>query len=151
MNKIKEAIKTNNGKLVYVCQLENEDGGKLQLFYSDYSKKIQFESNEFSFDRYNIFELNSESHKIAKEIFLTHLQTEVKEKLLELKQLELVLDELGLKEVIRKTIIDNSSMLLDTKEKIINESIENTNRLIDERVRPIARKKSRAGDNNDNK
>ena len=74
-------------------------------------------------------------------MFLTYLQAEVKTRLLELKQLELVLDELGLKEVIRKTIVDNSSMLLNTKEEIIKESIENTNKLIEEQVRPIARKK----------
>ena len=57
------------------------------------------------------------------------------------KDEEKVLDELGLKEVIRKTIVDNSSMLLNTKEEIIKESIENTNKLIEEQVRPIARKK----------
>ena len=74
-------------------------------------------------------------------MFLTYLQAEVKTRLLELKQLELVLDELGLKEVIRKTIVDNSSMLLNDKEEIIKESIENTNKLIDERVISIARKK----------
>lgn len=139
MNKIKEAVKTESGKLVYVVQLEQESGAKLQL-YIDYQNKVHFDSNEFSFARYDTFDMSKESNRVAKEIFLTYLQAEVKSRLLELKQLELILDELGLKEVIRKTIVDNSCVLLETKEDIIKESIDNTNKLIDERVRPIARK-----------
>ena len=140
MNKIKEAIKTDYGKLKYVIQLEQGEDNKLQL-YIDSNNKIYFDSNRYSFNNYETFDLSSETHKVAKEMFLTYLQAEVKTRLLELKQLELVLDELGLKEVIRKTIVDNSSMLLNTKEEIIKESIENTNKLIEEQVRPIARKK----------
>ena len=139
MNKIKEAIKTDYGKLKYVVQLE-QGNNKLQL-YVDNSNKIYFEDNRYCFSNYEIFDLSSDAHKVAKEIFLTHLQAEVKTRILELKQLELILDELGLKEVIRKTIVDNSSMLLETKEEIIKESIENTNKLIEEQVRSIARKK----------
>ena len=138
MNKIKEAIKTDGGKLKYVVQLE-QDNNKMQL-YIDNSNKIFFSSDEWTFNRCQTFDLSNESNRIAKEVFLTHLQAEVKTRILELKQLELVLDELGLKEVIRKTIVDNSSILLETKDEIIKESIENTNRLIEEQVRPIARK-----------
>lgn len=138
MNKIKEAIKAEGGKLKYVVQLE-QDNNKMQL-YIDSTNAIHFSSDEWTFNRCQTFDLSIESNRIAKEVFLTHLQTEVKTRLLELKQLELVLDELGLKEVIRKTIVDNSSILLNTKEEIIKESIENTNKLIEERVRPIARK-----------
>lgn len=139
MNKIKEAIKTDNGKLKYTIKLEQEkDSFEL---YIDSSNKIYFSSNSYSsFNSYPTFNMNEEAHKVAKEIFLTYLQAEVKTRLLELKQLELVLDELGLKEVIRKTIVDNSSMLLDCKNAIIEESIKNTNDLINKRVRPIARK-----------
>lgn len=141
MNKIKEALKTEYGKLIYTIQLEQDEENNLQLYIGS-DNKIRFESNRYSsFDSYPIFDLNNEAHRVAKEVFLTYLQAEVKTRLLELKQLELVLDELGLKNVIRNTIIDNSSMLLETKEEIIKESIENTNRLIEEQVRPIARKK----------
>lgn len=142
MNKIKEAVKTDNGKLKYVIQLEQEANNKLFL-YLDSQNRIYFDSNCYAFDRYTIFDINTEGHKVAKEIFLTYLQAEVKTKLLELKQLELILDELGLKEVIRKTIIDNSSTLLESKEEIIKESIENTNKIIESRVRPIAIKKKK--------
>ncbi len=140
MNKIKEAIKTDYGKLKYVIQLEQDENNKLQL-YIDSNNEIYFDSNKYNFNNYETFDLSSETHKVAKEVFLTYLQAEVKTRLLELKQLELVLDELGLTEVIRKTIVDNSSMLLNTKEEIIKESIENTTKLIEEQVRPIARKK----------
>ena len=37
-------------------------------------------------------------------------------------------------------------MLLETKEEIIKESIKNTNKLIEEQVRPIARKKKKKED-----
>lgn len=145
MNTIKEAIKTDYGKLKYVVQLEQGTNKKLQL-YIDNNNKIYFDDNRYSFSNYETFDFSTEAHRVAKEIFLTYLQAEVKTRLLELKQLELVLNELGLKEVIRQTIVDNSSMLLETKEEIIKESIENTNRLIEEQVRPIARKKNKKKD-----
>ena len=128
--KIKEAIKTNDGKLIYVmeCQ-QGEEGEKLQLYINS-KNEICFGSNRYVFDNYATFKVNDDAHKIAKEIFLTYLQAYVKTRLLELKQLELILDELGLKEVIRRTIVDNSSMLLETKEEIIDASIEHTQRLI---------------------
>ena len=85
MNKIREGIKTDYGKLKYVVQLEQDDN-KLQL-YIDNSNKIYFESNSYNFDRYETFDLSSETHKVAKEMFLTYLQAEVKTRLLELKQL----------------------------------------------------------------
>lgn len=139
MRNIKEAIKTDNGKLKYTVKLE-QDKDSFEL-YIDSSNHIYFTSNSYSsFNSYPTFNLNEEAHRVAKEIFLTYLQAEVKTRLLELKQLELVLDELGLKEVIRKTIIDNSSFLIANKNEIIEESIKNTNKLIDERVIKIARK-----------
>ena len=172
MNKIKEAVKVNNGKLVYVVQLTTEqDDQKLQLYYDESRYNgvgIRFEDSQYNFNRYNVFDIKSEGHRIAKEIFLTHLQAEIKTKILELKQLELVLDELGLVGVIRKTISENATMLLDVKDEIIEETIkatdkiienktnkkvlkelekvkEETDKLVDakieEQVRPIARKK----------
>ena len=179
MNKIKEAVKVNNGKLVYVVQLTTEkDNMKLQLYYDDsnYNKAgIRFETNEWNFNSYNVFDINSEGHRIAKEIFLTHLQAEIKTKILELKQLELVLDELGLVGIIRKTISENATILLDVKDEIIEETIKATDKIIEkqtskkvlkaleknkketekmidakieEQVRPIARKKINKKENN---
>ena len=69
-----------------------------------------------------------------KEIFLTHLQAEIKTKILELKQLELVLDELGLVGVIRKTISENATMLLDVKDEIIEETIKATDKIIEKKT-----------------
>lgn len=140
MNTIKEAIKTDYGKLKYVIQLNTEGRKEKLQLYIDNNNKIYFDSNEYSFTNYPVFDINTDAHKVAKEIFLTYLQAEVKTKLLELKQLELVLDELGLKEVIRETIIDNSSILIENRNEIIEESIKQSNKLIDERVRKYARK-----------
>lgn len=165
-NKIIEAVKTDCGKLKYTVRLEQDNKHHFEIYINN-QNEICFESNRFrDFDSYPIFNINKEGHRVAKEIFLTYLQAEVKTRLLELKQLELVLDELGLKKVIRQTIIDNSSMLLNTKEEIIKESIDNTNKLIDKRldeveetigevveekieenIRPIARKKKKGNSN----
>lgn len=138
MNRIREAVKVNNGKLVYVVQLTTENGNeKLQLYYNEgnYSNSgIRFEDNAFAFDRYNVFDIRTEGHRIAKEIFLTHLQTEIKTKILELKQLELVLDELGLVGVIRKTISENATILLDVKDEIIEETIKATDKIIENKT-----------------
>ena len=172
MSKIKEAVKVNNGKLIYVVQLTTDkDNMKLQLYYDDsqyHESGIRFETNEYMFKEYNVFDIRSEGHRIAKEIFLTHLQAEIKTKILELKQLEIVLDELGLIGVIRKTISENATILLDVKDEIIEETIKATDKIIEkqtskkvlkaleknrketekiidskieEQVRPIARKK----------
>lgn len=35
MNKIQEAVKVNNGKLVYVVQLTTKNNEKLQLYYEE--------------------------------------------------------------------------------------------------------------------
>ena len=138
MNRIREAVKVNNGKLVYVVQLTTENGNeKLQLYYNEgnYSNNgIRFEDNAFAFDRYNVFDIRTEGHRIAKEIFLTHLQAEIKTKILELKQLELVLDELGLVGVIRKTISENATILLDVKDEIIEETIKATDKIIENKT-----------------
>ena len=138
MNKIKEAIKVNDGKLIYVVQLTTENGNqKLQLYYDESRYNgggLRFEDNAYHFERYNVFDLRSEGHRIAKEIFLTHLQTEIKTKILELKQLELVLDELGLVGVIRKTISENATMLLDVKDEIIEETIKATDKIIEKKT-----------------
>lgn len=82
-------------------------------------------------------------------MFLTHLQTEVKARLLELKQLELILDDLGLIGIIRKTLVDNGSLLIDQKDDIVREAVEKSTdlikqeaeKIIDERVIGIAKKK----------
>ncbi len=139
MSKIREAVKVNNGKLVYVIQLTTDSGNeKLQLYFNDGSSYgsagIRFEDNAYSFDRYNVFDIRSEGHRVAKEIFLTHLQAEVKTKLLELKQLELVLDELGLVGVMRKTISENATILLNVKDEIIEETIKATDEIIEKKT-----------------
>ena len=138
MNQIKEAVKVNNGKLVYVVQLTTENGNqKLQLYYDESKYNgagIRFEDNHYNFSNYNVFDIRSEGHRIAKEIFLTHLQAEIKTKILELKQLELVLDELGLVGVIRKTISENATMLLDVKDEIIEETIKATDKIIEKKT-----------------
>ncbi|MEG0737438.1 MAG: hypothetical protein RR441_11250, partial [Longicatena sp.] len=135
MNKqvIKEAMHINDGKMKYCVVLEQ---GKNKVFvYINNYNKLHFESNRY-FDLIN-FELSEDVHVIAKEMFLTHLQAEVKTRLLELKQLEMILDELGLMGIIRKTLVDNGSLLIDQKDDIIKETIERSTELIGENEKKL--------------
>lgn len=142
---VKETMIVNNGKMKYCVVLEQEENKV--CIYINSSNELHFETNRyFNFIQ---FELNNEVHKIAKEMFLTHLQTEVKARLLELKQLELILDDLGLIGIIRKTLVDNGSLLIDQKDDIVREAVEKSTdlikqeaeKIIDERVIGIAKKK----------
>lgn len=133
---IKETMIVNGGKMKYCVMLEQEKNKV--CIYVNSNNELHFETNRY-FD-FIQFELNNEVHKIAKEMFLTHLQTEVKTRLLELKQLELILDELGLIGVIRKTLIDNGSLLIDQKDDIVKETIERSSELIKQSEKKINKK-----------
>ena len=130
MNKhiVKEAMIVDDGKMKY-CVILKQSESEVNLYINS-RNELHFESNRY-FNHVN-FELGNDVHKIAKEMFLTHLQTEVKSRLLELKQLEMILDELGLIGIIRKTLVDNGSLLIDQKDDIIKETVERSTALIEE-------------------
>lgn len=140
---IKECMRVYNGKLKY-CIIMDQENKKICIFI-DSSNNIRFEDNRYC--ELLDFNFKKESHKVAKEIFLTCLQAEVKTRLLELRQLELILDQLGLTGIIRNTLVENSTMLISQKEEIIKESINRSEKLIDEKIekniRPIAKRKAK--------
>lgn len=141
MRKYNEKMIVNNGKMIYAISLKEksnqsendrnyiyiEDG---QIYFSDrwYSNAVEFNFND-------------EAHKIAKEIFVSQLQVDIKRRILELKQLEEIFDDIGLKECISDSIVNNSKILLKLKEQVINETKNEINDAIKEQVKPIARKK----------
>ena len=117
MKEIKEAIKIRNGKPLYVIQMSDGDkGSKMQIYIRD--GEVYFEGEEYGFKNYAVYDLNDEAHAIAKEMFLSSLQVCVKNRILELRQLETILDELGLVSVVRATLDNNVSRLLPQRGKI---------------------------------
>lgn len=141
MRKYNEKMIVNNGKMIYAISLKEKSNQSEsdrnyiyiengQIYFSDrwYSNAVEFNFND-------------EAHKIAKEIFVSQLQVDIKRRILELKQLEEIFDDIGLKECISDSIVNNSKILLKLKEQVINETKNEINDAIKEQVKPIARKK----------
>lgn len=141
MRKYNEKMIIRNGKMIYAISLKDKssqnkedrnhiliDDGKVYFSDSWYSSAVEFNFND-------------EAHRIAKEIFVSQLQVDIKRRILELKQLEEIFDDIGLKECISDSIVNNSKILLELKEQVINETKNEINDAIKEQVKPIARKK----------
>lgn len=151
MKKYNEKMIVRDGKLIYAISLSDKndknsnrthiliDNGKVYFSNSWYSDSLEFNFND-------------DAHKIAKEIFVSQLQVDIKRRILELKQLEEVFNDIGLKECLGNAIYDNSQRILEMKKEIkkdlrkdikkIEDKIEEkTVEVIEEKVRPIARYK----------
>ena len=144
MKKYNEKMIIRNGNMVYAIALKDKsnsdndrnhiviDNGKVYFSDSWYSDAVEFDFND-------------EAHRIAKEIFVSQLQTDIKRRILELKQLEEIFNDIGLKECISDSIVNNSKILLELKKEVKKElkkeTKEEINTAIEEQVRPIARKK----------
>lgn len=148
MKKYNEKMIVRNGKMIYAISLRDKNNTKSskshiliengKVYFSDswYSDAIEFDFSD-------------EAHKIAKEIFVSQLQVDIKRRILELKQLEEIFNDLGLKECLGNAIYDNSQRILEMKKeikkdlrkdikKIENKIEEKTVEVIEEKVRPIA-------------
>ena len=119
---LKEKSSTNNDRIYIVI-----DNGKVYFTDSWYSGAVEFDFND-------------EAHKIAKEIFVDQLKTDIKRRVLELKQLEEIFEDLNLKECFDNVLIDNTKRILESENKI-DKKID---RKIEEQVKPITRKKSKS-------
>lgn len=151
MKKYNEKMVIRNGKMVYAISLEdknNKNSDRSHIIIND--GKVYFSDSWYSGSVE--FNFNDDAHKIAKEIFVSQLQVDIKRRILELKQLEEIFDNLGLKECLGNSIYDNSQKILEMKKeitkdlkkdikKIENKIEEKTIEVIEENVRPIARKK----------
>lgn len=141
MRKYNEKMIIRNGKMIYAISLKDKssqnkedrnyvliDDGKVYFTDCWYSGAVEFNFND-------------EAHRIAKEIFVSQLQVDIKRRILELKQLEEIFNDIGLKECISDSIANNSKILLELKEQVLNETKNEINNAIKEQVKPIARKK----------
>ena len=156
MKKYNETMIVRNGKLTYAVNLnENTKGDRGTYIYMD-NGKIYF--NQDSWISSNEFNFNNETHRIAKEIFINQLQTDIKTRVLELKQLQEVFNELNLSECLQDIIPTSAKMLEDVKKEVyqkldnkvidINKSLEEkVEQQINENIKPIARKRKKKVEN----
>lgn len=115
--KIKETIRTADGKLQYCLQITQGEA-KMQVYIRN--GEIYFESCNYGFNSYPVFDFNNEAHELAKRVFVNSLKTDVQNKLMELKQLEVILDQIGLKDIITDDI-KKGGFLLTIKNKLLGE------------------------------
>ena len=143
MKKYNEKMIVRNGKMIYAISLKdknNSDSNRSHILIQD--GKVYFSDNWYS--NSVEYDFNDEAHKIAKEIFVSQLQVDIKRRILELKQLEEIFNELGLKECLGNAIYDNSQRILEMKKKnkkdLRKDIKQKTIEAIEENVKPIARK-----------
>ena len=132
--KYNEKIVIRDGKLVYAIQLLDRNN---KNYITIRDGKIYFTDSWYS--SIENFDFGNEAHKIAKEIFMQQLQTDIKTKIAELKLLEEVFKNINLQECIGTVIPDSSKILLEAKKDIEAE----VTKQIEEQVKPIARKKKK--------
>ena len=141
MRKYNEKMIVNNGKMIYAISLKEKsnqrESGRNYIYIKD--GQIYFSDSWYS--NAVEFDFNDEAHRIAKEIFVSQLQVDIKRRILELKQLEEIFDSIDLKECISDSIVNNSKILLELKKEVIKETKNEINDAIKEQVKPIARKK----------
>ena len=138
--KYNEKIIIRDGKLAYAIQLlENNKKNYITIRNGE----IYFTDSWYS--SLEDFDFGNEAHKIAKDIFMQQLQTDIKSKIGELKLLEEVFKSINLQECIGTVIPDSSKILLEAKKDIEAE----VTKQIEEQVKPIARTKKRAKESSD--
>ena len=166
--KPEEVMIIRNGKPTFAVKL------KVSNKKSDRDTYVYIENGEIRFNNDNWFRdmddfnAGEESHAIAKEMFVSQLQTTIRNKILELKQLESLFKELDMQNYLGTTLSDNQMFLTDVKglieenakeidavkkqianaeERIIDveEIKEISAKTVEESVRPIARKNIKEG------
>lgn len=163
--KPKEVMIIRNGKPTFAVKLNvsNNKSDRATYVYID-SGEIKF-NNDSWFSDMDDFDAGEESHAIAKEIFVSQLQTTIRNKILELKQLESLFIELDMQNYLGTTLSDNQMLLTNVKglleEEIdavkkqladvegqiidVEEVKEISAQTVEENVRPIARKNAKVG------
>lgn len=120
--KIEETIVIRNDKMVYAVRLASKlegEGSRLENrnpYLIAESGKIKYIDSLYG--NKSEFNFADEVHQVAKEVFISNLQASIKEEILQLKQLELVLSELGLKECIGDTLEQSATFLQKVKKAI---------------------------------
>lgn len=119
MKKIEETMCIRNNKMIYAVRLAPKlegEGSRIEnrnpyLIVED--GKIKYIDRLY--DGKSEFNFQDDVHMVAKEIFISGLRTAIKEQILQLKQLELILEEMGLSETIGNTIQESATFLQKVK------------------------------------
>ena len=154
--KYNETMIVRDGKLAYAIILDNKSNGNHSTYIYIRDGKIYFSQDSwFTSTR---FDFEDETHRISKEIFVNQLQTDIKTRVLELKQLQEVFNELDLAECLDDIIPTSAKLLGELKQdmylaldekfvqinKNLDEKVENQ---IEENVKPIARRRKKKAEN----
>lgn len=125
--KINEKMIIRGGKLIYAVSLAekvNEENRGNNAYI--YTQKGEVRFDDGWMERHE-FDFQNESHQLAKEIFVTELQADIKRRILELKQLQSVFAELNLSECFGSVLEDNTKLLLEVKNEVaaVTKAVEN--------------------------
>ena len=117
--KVEETIIIRNNKMVYAVRLKSKTEGEGSRIENNNpyiiveEGKIKYIDNVYGSK--SEFNFADEVHSVAKEIFVSGLKNSIKEDILRLKQLELVLQEMGLAECIGNTLDESATFLQRVK------------------------------------
>jgi hypothetical protein len=110
----REIMIARSGKPIFAVCISSEGNNANYVFVEN--GDVRFASSWLS--SIEPFSLGNESHRIAKEIFTTALQAAIKVKVLELKQLESIFNDINLADCLGTALTDNSKLLIEVKETI---------------------------------
>lgn len=125
--KINEKMIIRGGKLIYAVSLAEktteESRGNTAYIYTQ-NGEVQFADGWM---QRHEFDFQNESHQLAKEIFITELQADIKRRILELKQLQSVFAELNLSECFGSVLEDNTKLLIEVRNEVaaVTKAVEN--------------------------
>lgn len=141
----REIMIARNGKPLFAVRIDNMEEGREANYVYIENGDIKFSSSWLS--SIVPFSLGNESHEIAKEIFTMGLQTAIKTKIMELKQLESIMRDINLADCLGNVLVDNTKLLLEVNnnfEKKTKEIVEVTEKQMKRAVEEATSKVDRA-------
>jgi hypothetical protein len=134
----KELMICRNGKPMFAVRLVNGTSGTNANYVFVENGDVKFASSWL--DSIQGFEVGNESHRLAKEIFTTGLQSAIKIRILELRQLESIFHDIDLADCLGDVIVDNVKRLESHIQEVVEGAVAQE---IQSTVRPLALKKHR--------
>lgn len=120
MKKIYEKMVVTDGKMQYAIELQSKNEKERPTYVIIRNGKIVFENGYFN--SISCYDASDETHEIAKQMFISALQFDIKNKLSELKLLESIFNDLGLVELLGSSLTEGQKLLISQqiKEEVAN-------------------------------
>ena len=131
----KELMVVRNGKPTFAVNVINNDRNNNANYVFVENGDVKFASSWL--DSIQPFEVGNESHRLAKQAFTIGIQAAIQIRMLELKQLESIFNDIGMSDCLGSVIVDNAKML-ETKMRDV--ALEVVEQQVEENVRPLALK-----------